>query len=49
MTAEQIAALGPAFTAFTQSISSCFPRSDTRRHLATYGRGLLRHLPRKTD
>jgi SRSO17 transposase len=48
MTAEQIAALGPAFTAFTQSFSSCFPRSDTRRHLATYGRGLLSDLPRKS-
>ena len=48
MTAEQIAALGPAFTAFTQSFSSCFPRSDTRRHLATYGRGLLGDLARKS-
>ena len=48
MTAEQITALGPAFTAFTQSFSSCFPRSDTRRHLATYGRGLLSDLPRKS-
>lgn len=48
MTAEQITALGPAFTAFTQSFSSCFPRSDTRRHLATYGRGLLSDLARKS-
>jgi len=48
MTAEQIAALGPAFTAFTRSFSSCFPRSDTRRHLATYGRGLLSDLARKS-
>ena len=48
MTAEQIAVLGPAFTAFTQSFSSCFPRSDTRRHLATYGRGLLSDLARKS-
>ena len=48
MTSEQITALGPAFTAFTQSFSSCFPRSDTRRHLATYGRGLLSDLPRKS-
>jgi len=48
MTAEQIAALGPAFTAFTHSFSGCFPRSDTRRHLATYGRGLLSDLPRKS-
>jgi SRSO17 transposase len=48
MAAEQITALGPAFTAFTQSFSSCFPRSDTRRHLATYGRGLLSDLARKS-
>ena len=48
MTAEQIAALGPAFTAFTHSFSGCFPRSETRRHLATYGRGLLSDLPRKS-
>lgn len=48
MTAEQIAALGPAFTAFTPSFSGCFPRSETRRHLATYGRGLLSDLPRKS-
>jgi SRSO17 transposase len=48
MTAEQITALGPAFTAFTQSFSSCFPRCDTRRHLATYGRGLLSDLARKS-
>ena len=48
MTAEQIAAFGPAFTAFTHSFSGCFPRSETRRHLATYGRGLLSDLPRKS-
>lgn len=48
MTAEQIAALGPAFSLFTQSFARCFPRSDTRRHLATYGRGLLSDLPRKS-
>jgi SRSO17 transposase len=48
MTAEQIAALGPAFTVFTQSFARCFPRCETRRHLATYGRGLLSDLPRKS-
>src|SRR3972149_8091313 len=48
MTAKQITALGPAFTAFTHSFSGCFPRCETRRHLATYGRGLLSDLPRKS-
>jgi SRSO17 transposase len=48
MTAEQIAALGPAFTSFLQPLGRCFPRCETRRHLATYGRGLLSDLPRKS-
>ena len=48
MTAEQIAALGPAFTLFTQSFVACFGRRETRRHLATYCRGLMSDLPRKS-
>jgi SRSO17 transposase len=48
MTAEQIAALGPAFTTYCDSYSRCFPRRETRRHLATYCRGLMCDLPRKS-
>lgn len=48
MTAEQIVALGPAFTAYCDSYSRCFPRCETRRHLATYCRGLMSDLPRKS-
>lgn len=48
MTAGQIAALGPAFTAYCRSYGGCFPRRDTRRHLATYCRGLMSDLPRKS-
>jgi SRSO17 transposase len=48
MTAEQIAALGPAFTLYTQSFARCFPRRETRHHLATYARGLMSDLPRKS-
>lgn len=48
MTAEQIAALGPEFTLFTQSFARCFSRRETRRHLATYARGLMSDLSRKS-
>src|SRR5438477_5334690 len=48
MTAEQIAALGPAFTTYCGSFARCFPRRETRRHLATYCRGLLSDLARKS-
>jgi SRSO17 transposase len=48
MTAEQIAALGPAFTSFTQSFAACFSRRETRGHFATYCRGLMSDLPRKS-
>lgn len=48
MTAEQIAALGPALTSFLQTFSGSFPRSDGRRHLPVYCRGLLSELPRKS-
>lgn len=48
MTAEQIAALGPALTLFIQSFGRCFVRRETRGHLATYARGLMSDLPRKS-
>jgi SRSO17 transposase len=48
MTAEQIAALGPAFTVFARSFSACFVRCETRAHLSTYCRGLMSDLPRKS-
>ena len=48
MTAEQIAALGPAFTLFVQSYATCFSRRETRAHLSTYCRGLMSDLPRKS-
>lgn len=48
MTAEQVAALGPALTLFIQSFARCFPRRETRGHLATYARGLMSDLARKS-
>jgi SRSO17 transposase len=48
MTAEQIAGLAPAFTAFLDSFRPCFARCDTFEHLGTYCRGLISDLPRKS-
>ena len=48
MTAEQIAALGPAFTSYLRSFESCFVTRKTFGHLGTYCRGLLSDLPRKS-
>jgi SRSO17 transposase len=48
MTAEQVAGLGPAFTAFLSSFRPCFARRDTFAHLSTYCRGLISDLPRKS-
>jgi len=48
MTAEQIAGLGPAFTAFLDSFRPCFGRRETYAHLGTYCRGLISDLPRKS-
>jgi len=48
MTAEQIAGLGPAFTAYIDSFRACFARRDTFAHLGTYCRGLISDLPRKS-
>jgi len=48
MTAEQIAGLAPAFTAFLGSFKPCFARRDTFAHLGNYCRGLISDLPRKS-
>ena len=48
MTAEQIAALGPALSSFVGTFVSCFRNRRTRVHLAAYCRGLLSDLPRKS-
>lgn len=48
MTVEQIAALGPALTAFLGCFKSCFVTKNTFGHLGTYCRGLLSDLARKS-
>src|SRR2546428_8689488 len=48
MTAEQVAALGPAFTDYLRCFRSCFVTSNTFAHLGTYCRGLLSDLARKS-
>ena len=48
MTAEQVAALGPAFTDYLRCFRPCFITKKTFKHLGTYGRGLLSDLPRKS-
>lgn len=48
MTDEQIHALGPAFTSFLGEFRPCFLTSNTARHFATYSRGLLSDLARKS-
>jgi SRSO17 transposase len=48
MTAEQIASLGPAFTAYLQAFRGCFETVNTYGHLGAYCRGLLSDLPRKS-
>lgn len=48
MTAEQVAALGPAFAAYLRQFEGCFLQDRTREHLHTYCRGLLSDLPRKS-
>jgi SRSO17 transposase len=48
MTVDQVAALGPAFTKFLGSFSDSFLTSNTFGHFATYCRGLLSDLPRKS-
>src|SRR5437899_1208513 len=48
MTAEQIAALGPAFVSYLRSFHRCFVSRRTFAHLGTYCRGLLSDLARKS-
>jgi SRSO17 transposase len=48
MTADEIQALGPAFTAYLAEFEPCFVDSWTVEHLHTYCRGLLSDLPRKS-
>jgi SRSO17 transposase len=48
MTAEQITALGPAFTNFLGSFFGCFLTRTTFKHVLAYCRGLLSDLPRKS-
>ena len=48
MTAEQVAALGPAFADYLRCYRPCFVTKKTVDHLGTYCRGLLSDLPRKS-
>lgn len=48
MTAEQVAALGPAFASYLREFANCFVDDRTHEHLHTYCRGLLSDLPRKS-
>ena len=48
MTADQVAALGPAFTEYLRGFQPCFVTKNTFVHLGTYCRGLLSDLARKS-
>ena len=48
MTPEQITGLGPALAEFLGSFKNCFGECRLRDHFATYCRGLLSSLKRKT-
>jgi SRSO17 transposase len=48
MTADQIEAIGPEFTAFLRPLERFFDNPKTVRHFRNYSRGLLTDLPRKT-
>jgi SRSO17 transposase len=48
MTADQLQALGPAFTAFLQPFERFFDTPAAVQHCRNYARGLLSDLPRKT-
>lgn len=48
MLPEQIAGLVPALTEFLGVFKNCFGECRTRDHFATYCRGLLSNLPRKS-
>jgi len=48
MTPEQIRSLGPKLADFLDEFADCFGRSEPRGHLASYVRGQLSDLPRKS-
>jgi len=48
MDADTILRIKPALTTFLHAFDGCFGRSQTRGHLATYVRGQLSNLPRKS-
>jgi SRSO17 transposase len=48
MTAEQMLALGTAFSAYLRLFEDCFAYRPTVEHLHSYCRGLLSDLPRKS-
>jgi SRSO17 transposase len=48
MTADQLQAIGPQFTAFLQPFERFFDTPASVRHFRHYARGLLSDLPRKT-
>jgi SRSO17 transposase len=48
MTPEQILSLGPQLADFLDEFGDCFARSEPRGHLASYVRGQLSDLPRKS-
>jgi SRSO17 transposase len=48
MTADQIQAIGPEFTAFLRPLERFFDNPKTVQHFRNYSRGLLTDLPRKT-
>lgn len=48
MTAEQITGLAPALATFLSSFKGCFGECRLLAHFATYCRGLLSNLPRKS-
>jgi SRSO17 transposase len=48
MTADQVAALGPAFTEYLRCFRHCFVTKNTFAHLGTYCRGLMSDVPRKS-
>src|SRR5436305_13519304 len=48
MDVQQIGQLKPRLTRFLQQFDDCFPRKDTRAHLAIYITGQLSDLPQKS-
>ena len=48
MTLDQILSLGPQLADFLGEFDDCFSRSEPRGHLASYVKGQLSDLPRKS-